>query len=351
MSLSPMQAYTQKLKTGGMVPDDAQYAALKELDRIYLELLAARQVKQHLFFKFYKVKPVRGLYMHGGVGRGKTLLMDIFYACLPGADKMRMHFYRFMSMVHEKLNALQHERDPLRLVADAIAEQASVICFDEFIVEDIGDAMILGLLFKFLFQKGVCIIATSNIEPEHLYEGGIQRDRFLPAIGQIKKHMTILNVDSGQDYRLDVLQSTARYFTPLNGQRDFMQAQFDSLVPEGADGQTLLKIRNRKVHCIAHSDKVVWFEFEALCQSPRSAEDYIELADHYEVVLVSNVLQLTGSMDDYARRFVALIDELYDRQIQLILSAQVPIADLYKGSRLSAIFERTKSRLVEMQKV
>lgn len=349
--LAPLQVYKQKIQSGELERDEAQVIALQSLNRIYMELTATDQARKHWLFKRKKLKSVKGLYMYGGVGRGKTVLMDIFYGCLPGDKKLRLHFYRFMAMVHEQLRALEHEANPLVAVAKSIAKDAKVICFDEFIVEDIADAMILGLLFKSLFNEGVTLVTTSNIQPDGLYEGGLQRDRFLPAIDLLKRHCEILNVDSGNDYRVEDQNTYARYYTPLEGEADFMQAQFDQLSDQSALFPTHFEILERSVECIARTDAVIWFDFKQICTAPRSADDYIEVANRFKFVLLSNVPQFYDSLNDQARRFIALVDELYDNNIRLVISAQVPIFELYAGSQLAAAFERTKSRLVEMQRV
>lgn len=349
-SRSPLETYQAKVKSGELKEDPDQLNALVHLNRIYLECQTRASTRSHGFFKKHKPKPIKGLYMYGGVGRGKTLLMDLFFYALPIEKKMRMHFYRFMAMVHERLNEHHNESDPLKLVAKEIAKKAKIICFDEFIVEDIADAMILGLLFKYLFNEDVVLIATSNVKPNDLYEGGIQRDRFMPAIELINQNLDILNVDAGTDYRVQKELITSRYFTPLKDERQYMQTQFDTLAHTAEKYQAQFELKGRKIKAINRTEKVVWFEFNEICRAPRGPDDYIALAKQYEVVLVSNIPQMYEALDDMARRFVALIDELYDNDILLICSAQVPIMDLYSGSQLAFIFERTKSRLIEMQR-
>lgn len=347
---SPLELYQAKVKSGELKEDPDQMNALVHLNRIYLELFTRQSTRSHGFFRRHKPKPIKGLYMYGGVGRGKTLVMDLFFDALPFHQKMRMHFYRFMAMVHEKLKAHENESDPLKLVAAEIAQNTKIICFDEFIVEDIADAMILGLLFKYLFDHNIILVATSNVKPDDLYEGGIQRDRFMPAIELLNKHLNALNVDAGTDYRIQKELITSRYFTPLKGERSFMQTQFETIShgTERLDNHFILK--GRKIKSIARTDTVVWFEFNEICRSPRGPDDYIELSKNYEAVLVSDIPQMYEALDDMGRRFVALIDELYDNDILFIASAQVPIMELYTGSQLEFMFERTKSRLIEMQR-
>ncbi len=350
---TPLHRYLDHLKKSEILEDKSQYQAVLELNRVYLELLALRNRKKHNFFQIYKPKPVKGLYLYGGVGRGKTFLMDLFFESLPFTEKLRLHFYRFMQRIHQELKNLAHEANPLKLLAKSLSKEALVICFDEFIVEDIADAMILGGLFEALFYEGVTLVATSNVPPSDLYKEGLQRDRFMPAIKTINKNVKIICVDSGKDYRGQEKNNSlpVRYFTPLDGEKAWMQGQFEMLTL----GETLESsdfiLCDRPVQAVARTNKTIWFEFDFLCGEGRGVADYIALSEKYKTILLSNVVKMYDGLDDYARRFIALIDELYDRKIILIISAQVPIHELYRGSRLEFSFERTKSRLIEMQKM
>jgi cell division protein ZapE len=294
--------------------------------------------------------PVRGLYLWGGVGRGKTLLMDLFFAALPFEDKLRRHFHRFMASVHEHLKELQDREDPLELVADRIAEQARIICFDELVVSDIADAMILGTLFKGLFARGVTLAATSNIEPGQLYRDGLQRQRFVPTIELLRKHTEVLHVDGSVDYRLRALERADVYQTPSGaGANARLTEFFESIAPDEGDQGGSLEVSSRHIDYVRAADGVIWFDFGAICDGPRSKDDYIELSRLYQTVLVANVPRFDATLENQARRFVALVDEFYDRRVKLILSAAAPVADLYAGTKLKHDFQRTRSRLVEMQ--
>jgi len=286
------------------------------------------------------------------VGRGKTYLMDSFYESLPFEKKMRSHFYRFMKRVHEELKTLDNEKNPLEIVADRIASEAVVICFDEFFVSDITDAMILATLLDGLFRRGVTLVTTSNIIPDGLYKDGLQRTRFLPAIALLNEHTEVVNVDGGTDYRLRSLEQAELYHSPLDDEADkSLYKSFYSLVPDKEEivKQRDLDIEGRPIRCEYHAEDVVWFDFMALCDGPRSQNDYIEIAKEYHAVIISNIPALTEKKEDQARRFINLVDEFYDRSVKLIVSAENPLHEIYSGSRLSFEFERTVSRLLEMQ--
>lgn len=353
--MTPMQRYRQDLQRADFVADAAQEAAVARLQAIYEQLLVASRAQQGLFARLLRNRravPVRGLYLWGGVGRGKTFLMDGFYESLPFQRKLRTHFHRFMLRVHRDLKRLKGERNPLRLVAAGIADEARVLCFDEFFVSDIGDAMILAGLLETLFERGVTLVATSNIEPDRLYENGLQRQRFSPAIELVKRHCEVLNVDGGIDYRLRTLTSAPLYYEPLGSAADErLMAVFRGLVPSVDEirKDVKLEVEGREIVARHVAEDVAWFDFSTLCDGPRSQNDYIELAREFHAVLVSDVPALDGSRDDQARRFINLVDEFYDRNVKLALTAAVPLHDLYTGSRLAFEFARTRSRLQEMQ--
>ncbi len=295
---------------------------------------------------------IRGLYFWGGVGRGKTYLMDIFFESLPFEEKMRTHFHRFMRRVHKEMKSLDEQSDPLVKVADKLAREAKVICFDEFFVADITDAMILANLLDALFARGVVLVATSNIQPDGLYKDGLQRVRFLPAIALLNQHTQIVNVDGGIDYRLRTLEQASLYHAPLGPDaHEALGKFFWDLVPdhdaisEGVD----IEVEGRSILALKEAEDVVWFDFTSICDGPRSQVDYIELAREYHAVIVENVPVLRSRNDDLARRFIYMVDEFYDRNVKLILSAEQPIHELYVGHRLQFEFERTVSRIQEMQ--
>ncbi len=297
-----------------------------------------------------EVMPERGLYIWGGVGRGKTMLMDLFYDCLPVDRRLRMHFHRFMRRVHDGLKRWAGTPDPLTKVADEFADEADILCFDEFFVSDIGDAMILAELMAALFERGVTLIATSNVAPDALYENGLQRRRFLPAIDLINEHTHVHHVEAGMDFRLRALEQAEIYHSPLDDEAELSLARsFTSLAPDTPEEDVVLTIEGREIAVRMVADDVVWFEFSELCEGPRSQNDYIELALVYHAVLVSNVPVLTARKEDAARRFISLVDEFYDHRVKLIISAAAPITELYQGERLRFEFERTQSRLLEMQ--
>lgn len=350
-----LECYQADLKRPEFRHDPAQEQAVRALARVQEDLVRRYEMAQEKGLTRFRLArqariPVRGLYMWGGVGRGKTYLMDLFYESLPFRRKMRIHFHRFMQRVHKELKSLQGTRDPLEVVADRLHQEAVVICFDEFFVTDITDAMILGGLFEQLFARGVTLVATSNIEPDRLYLKGLQRERFLPAIDMIKQNVDVLNVDSGVDYRLRVLVQASLYHTPPGPAAD---AAMSDCFHQLANGMVVVKeaeqINNRKVDVVARTDNVLWCEFDELCIKPRSAHDFIEIAREYHTVLLAHVPQLGGWDDNATRRFINLVDEFYDRCVKLVISAAVPIADLYAGGRLDFEFERTQSRLLEMQ--
>ena len=354
--ITPLERYHQDLQHPEFQRDSAQEEAVRLLQSLYDKLIAAESkrqkplVKLRLKLKKGREMPVKGLYFWGGVGRGKTYLMDTFYESLPFERKMRVHFHRFMQRVHREMRKLKGEKNPLELVAKKFADETRVICFDEFFVSDIGDAMILSTLMEGLFSRGVTLVCTSNIVPDQLYKDGLQRARFLPAIELVKQHTEVVNIDGGVDYRLRSLEQAELFYHPLNaGSEASLQKCYDSLAVQAGSHDLELEINGRKLTAINHADDVVWFDFCTLCDGPRSQNDYIELAREFHAVIISNVPVLSKGKDDLARRFINLIDEFYDRNVKVIMSAEAGITDLYSGSRLAFEFERTESRLLEMQ--
>lgn len=358
--MTPLERYQADLLKPGFTRDTAQEMAIQHLQRLFDELVAAEIAATNggsLFSTLVKslrrekaIKPVCGLYFWGGVGRGKTYLMDTFFDTLPFKRKLRAHFHRFMQRVHRELKALAGEKNPLQIIARNLAAETRVICFDEFFVSDIADAMILGSLFEALFDLGVTLVATSNIEPDGLYKDGLQRARFLPAIASLKRNTLVLNVDGGTDYRLRALEKAELYHYPLDAEADIsLRRSFESLAPEPGLADQMLEVEGRHIAVRYLADDVAWFDFAALCDGPRSQNDYIELAREYHAVLISDVPQFDVNRDDQARRFINLVDEFYDRNVKLVLAAAVPLDELYCGPRLKFEFERTKSRLLEMQ--
>jgi len=349
--------YRQQLKERGFRADRAQEAAVEALNDLRQRLVkksrAPASGASKLLSKIGKrkpVKPEKGLYLWGGVGRGKTWLMDLFFHSLPFEEKRRRHFHRFMYDVHAQLKQLANRESPLEIVADTIAAETRVLCFDEFFVSDIADAMMLGTLLDALFRRGVSLVATSNVAPKDLYKEGLQRARFLPAIKLLEEHTRVLAVDGGTDYRLRQLTQAGTYIDSAQPQADGrLAALFDDLSDSDPCEGGTVEIEGRAIPVVKESENVIWFEFEALCEGPRSQNDYIEIAREYQSVIVSHVPALTAQRENAARRFIALVDELYDRHVNLILSAAAPPEGLYQGDRLGFEFQRTVSRLREMQ--
>ena len=355
--LTPWQHYQQDLTRDDFSHDAAQEQAVKQLQRVYDDLLAlnSQSAKSGGLFSFFSKKhqqAIQGLYLWGGVGRGKTYLMDTFFDALPSDKKLRAHFHRFMHQLHIDLAQLQGQRDPLIIIAKKMAAQYQVICFDEFFVSDITDAMLLGTLFESLFAEGVALVATSNIIPDELYRNGLQRARFLPAIAAINKHCDILNVDSGVDYRLRTLEQAEIFHSPLDAiAEQNLKEYFVKLAPESEVSTNGLEIDGRVIDIRQQAQGVLLIDFRALCDGPRSQRDYMEVERLYHTVLLSNVEQmgehLTG--DDIARRFLAMVDEFYERNVKLIISSAVSLEDIYTQGLLSFEFRRCRSRLTEMQ--
>ena len=353
--MTPLERYQEDLTRPDFFADDAQRNAVEHLESLYQSLIQQPPKKKGLMAKLNKRFQkdqvfIKGLYFWGGVGRGKTYLMDCFYEALPFEDKMRLHFHRFMQKVHVELKKRQGEKNPLVGVAETIAESARVICFDEFFVTDITDAMILGGLFEALFGHGVVLVATSNIVPSGLYKDGLQRQRFLPAIGLIEKHCEVLNVDSGEDYRLRALKQAELYHSPLDSAANVsLQTSWNALSGKCLSESKTIDINGREIGMVKRCEDAAWFEYSALCDGPRSQNDYIELATLFNTVILANVPVFQTSMEDQARRFINLIDEFYDRQVKLIISAEAEIPSIYEGQKLLFEIERTQSRLLEMQ--
>jgi cell division protein ZapE len=343
---SPRERYARALARPGFGADPAQARAVDALQEVYDELVAQKPKRRLGTVRWPRVP---GLYLWGSVGRGKTWLMDAFHESLPFGRKRRTHFHRFMLEVHERRKQHADEQDPIGKVAADIAGEARVLCFDEFFVSDIADAMILGRLTEVLFERGVTLVATSNVQPRGLYRDGLQRERFVPAIERIEANCAVLHLDSPTDYRLRALTHAEIYHSPSDAAAEAnLAGWFDELAPEpGKPGQ--LVVEGRPITARKLADGVAWFDFAAVCEGARSAADYVELARTHHSVLLSKVPRLTADDEDAARRFITLIDEFYDRGVKLILAADVPREQLYAGRKLAFEFERALSRLVEMQ--
>ena len=346
-------AYENSLNAEGHTRDPAQELVVDKLADLQAELLrhaTAPRGLGRLLYRVPKNSGVKGVYLWGGVGRGKTFLMDLFYETLAVEKKTRIHFHRMMSDVHARLKALGDIEDPLDQVAADIARETTVLCFDEFFVSDIADAMILGRLLDGLFRRGVTMVATSNSPPAELYRDGLQRQRFLPAIDLIDTYTDVVMLDGDTDYRLRLLQQAGTYLTPADADADKKLKHYFAEVASGAieDGRAL-EILGRGIRTERCAKGVAWFDFLEICDGPRSQQDYIEIARCYPTVIVSNIPVLDVKLEDQARRFIALVDEFYDRKVKLLLSAAAAIESIYVGAKLVFEFERTSSRLIEMQ--
>lgn len=350
-SPSPTQRYLQGTEAGHWRADAAQMAILPVLDRICAGVLQRENapIWRRLLRAAGRRPAVQGLYLHGGVGCGKTFLMDLLPACLPPRMCARWHFHRLMKAVHAGLARNPGQRDPLRLVAAQLVPEP-LLCLDEFLVQDIGDAMILAELLRYLVRQGTVLVMTSNTPPQHLYRDGLQRAKFVPAIQLIERRCAVIGMHAAVDYRLRALTAAPVYRCPHDAEAErALHAMFEALAPGKAPVRAALTVNDRPLPVHRFGEGVVWFTFSMLCEGPRSVADYIEIAQTYNTVLLSEVPELTVHHEDAARRFVFLIDELYDRRVKLIVSAARPVLSLYTGARLQQEFQRTQSRLIEMQ--
>ncbi len=346
------QAYASAVAQHGHIKDKAQFRVVDALQNLQDQILRAATLTGRLrqFLPGSSQRRPRGIYLWGGVGRGKTFLMDLFFGSLKFKKKKRIHFHRMMRDIHARLRALDDIEDPLDHVAEDIAAETRVLCFDEFFVSDIGDAMILGRLLDGLFERGVVLVTTSNARPADLYKDGLQRERFLPAIALLEQQTNVIELDGGTDYRLELLQEAGTFLTPLGDAADVKLLHY---FEEIASGETvekhILDVLGRDIQTQRCAKGVVWFDFMDICDGPRSQEDYIEIARWYPTVIVADMPVLTPEQENPARRFIAMVDEFYDRRVKLIVSAAAAVDTLYQGNRLQFEFERTASRLIEMQ--
>ncbi|MEO8935307.1 MAG: cell division protein ZapE [Burkholderiaceae bacterium] len=346
------ESYDHAVARRGFRPDDAQRVAVERLQRLYDDFVAFKKKRPNALMKALSRTPApRGVYLWGGVGRGKSFLMDSFYSVVDVRRKTRIHFHEFMRGIHLELDTLKGMSDPLDEVARRIAKKYRLICFDEFHVSDIADAMILHRLLLALFDLGVVFVMTSNYRPDTLYPDGLHRDRMLPAIALIEEHLDILNVDGGTDYRTRMLEQTQIYLTPLGAATDrALRKAFESIAEVG-DEDARLTIETRVIKALRRAGGVVWFDFATLCGGPRSQNDYLELANRFHTLILSEVPQMSAALSSEARRFTWLVDVCYDRRVKLIISAAVPAEELYTVGTLVNEFQRTVSRLHEMQSV
>jgi len=338
----------QHAREHGFEPDESQYAALQHLQRVYEDLIALERLEASLIRLLARKQTVKGVYLWGGVGRGKSFLMDSFFNCAPVTRKKRIHFHRFMQEIHQALNRHQGQEEPLALIAREIAKETRLLCLDEFHVTDITDAMLMRRLLEGLFEQGVVLVTTSNQHPDQLYKDGLQRSQFLPAIELIKRNLEIVNVDGGTDYRLRELERAGVYHIGANADMRLDQAFMKIARHESAD-MSALEIEGRVISARRHARGVAWFDFSDLCDGPRGKADYIELARRYHTILLSGIPRFKRDQADVIRRFTWLVHEFYDRRVKLIMSADAPPPELYPWAEGGDQFERTISRLTEMQ--
>lgn len=348
--MTPIEYYHQNLQEGAIVADEQQRTVLQHFQHIYHNLIHEQRARSKFLAALRKPKLVKGLYLWGGVGIGKTFLMDCFYHCIPFSQKMRMHFHQFMQMIHSELKSHQGEKNPLQMIAKKISQKTILLCFDEFHVTDIADAMILARLLNALFEQGVCLVATSNSAPDDLYKKGLQRKLFLPAIALLKENTLVTHIDTQHDYRLRHLKEAGVFYTPNDAVANVkMEKSFEFLANEKDIYHEPLIIHGRPILIQKRTEDVVWFDFADICSVPRSQHDYLYLAEHFKFIFISNIPIITADARNTITLFIKFIDVLYDAKIRLIASAQAPADQLYLSGSLLAEYKRTCSRLLEMQ--
>lgn len=348
---SPLTWYQAASQQAAFIRDAAQARAIEHLDRLWTELMMFKRKRNRFLGRSLRSPQLpKGLYFYGGVGRGKSFLMDAFYGCLPYRRKRRVHFHAFMAEIHQRLRGLKSEANPLKAVAAEIAKETRVLCFDEFHVSDIADAMILGRLLENLFNEGVVLVATSNYAPSELYPQGQNRSSFLPTIALIEEKLTILNVDGGEDYRHRTLTAAEVFYIPANDENERELADLFTQVTAGQVGRTSeIEIHGRMLRCKKRTDKAIWFDFRMLCFGPRSQADYLYLSEHYEMIFVSGIEKLSQAERAEARRLTWLIDVMYDYRVKFCATCDVPVGEIYVEGDFAQEFVRTVSRLTEMQ--
>ena len=341
--MKPSQIHEDLVSNEKLIDDSAQKKLQVELDRLQEKVTIRSR-------SWFTKKPLDGLYIYGSVGSGKTQLMDIFFQSLETSNKVRLHFHRFMQNLHNDMNRMTRQEDPIKRIVEKLARKADVLCFDEFFVEDIGDAMMLARFLDRLFEVGIPLVATSNIHPEFLYEGGLHRDRFYPAIESIKKHCQIYELKTSQDYRLRNLeQEKIQLISGSKETDEILSRHFNSLAQGEIKLAQAIEILGRNINTKKISQGVAWFYFNEICEGPRSSKDYIEISKEFHTLLISDIPLLTESKENETRRFIALIDECYERKVNLIISSEKNIKEIYSGSKLLKPIERALSRLEEMK--
>lgn len=348
---SPLTWYQAASQQSAFIRDAAQARAIEHLDRLWTELMMFKRKRNRFLGRSLRSPQLpKGLYFYGGVGRGKSFLMDAFYGCLPYRRKRRVHFHAFMAEIHQRLRGLKSEANPLKAVAAEIAKETRVLCFDEFHVSDIADAMILGRLLENLFNEGVVLVATSNYAPSELYPQGQNRSSFLPTIALIEEKLTILNVDGGEDYRHRTLTAAEVFYIPANDENERKLADlFTQVTASQVERPSEIEIHGRMLRCKKRTDKAIWFDFRMLCFGPRSQADYLYLSEHYEMIFVSGIEKLSQAERAEARRLTWLIDVMYDYRVKFCATCDVPVGEIYVEGDFAQEFVRTASRLTEMQ--
>ena len=348
--MTPQEKYHAAIEAAELKADDAQASAMQQLDALYHTLLSANTTKQNSFTRLFRRKEInKGLYLWGGTGRGKTHLMDAFYACLDFPEKHRLHFHRFMRDIHTQIREHEHIEDPLKIIGKEWADKYRLLCLDEFHVTDITDAMILARLLEALFANGVTLVTTSNIAIDDLYKDGLQRASFLPAIDLLHTHTNEAVLGEGTDYRFGYMESARTYYVTKDGERcSSLETHFSRLADVTPKHERSIIINERDIKYLAWANDIIWFDFSELCRTARSAIDYLEIAQCFEAVFISNIQHMNDEQNDVARRFVHLIDALYDHRVKVFISADAEPEALYTGKNMAFAFERTVSRLSEM---
>ncbi len=348
--MTPLDYYDEQCAKGVIFNDPQQLNAMQHLQRVFTQIMAEHAEREGIFSLFHKKHLVKGLYIHGGVGIGKTFMMDCFYHCIPFPQKMRMHFHQFMQLVHQELKNHQGETDPLQIIAKDFAKKYMLLCFDEFFVSDITDAMLLGRLFKALFSQSVCLVTTSNVAPDDLYKNGLQREQFLPAIAMLKQNTEVLHIPTTVDYRLRHLKEAGVFYSPLNEEASKkMEASFDTLAGDEPVSTEPIEILGRKINVKKRTGKIVWFEFADICTVPRSQNDYLAIAEEFTTVLISDIPIIPPNAKDTICLFICMVDVFYDARVRLVISAAEAVDELYSRGYMILEYTRTHSRLLEMQ--
>lgn len=348
----PSQRYNELMSRKRFTRDSTQQHAIVVLDEVYKQLLARKKTSKLSTIKTLflgKNEPIKGCYLWGGVGRGKTFIMDLFYDVLAMEDKKRLHFHHFMKNIHERLSRVKQTKNPLLVIAQQLSTEFSVLCLDEFLVHDIGDAMILSGLLAGMSQNGITLLTTSNTAPENLYLDGLQRSQFLKTISHINQHCHVLHVDGGVDYREQERVANTVYYSPNSDENNQCIHRWLAVNQHVENAHHCITIQSRQIDVLYHYEHAIWFEFEVLCKTNRSRSDYIELMERFKVVVITGLHAMNDQANDVIRRFITLVDVFYDNKIKLILSADATIEGLYEGSFLKFEFRRTMSRLYEMQ--